>query len=88
MSWVRRARGGWAWLEQVEQPLVEQSQSYEVGVGPVEAPLRLWTTSQAGLALPPEQAAKLLLDYPSAQVWVRQIGTFAKSGPALLARIP
>ena len=88
MSWVRRARGGWAWLDQVEQPLVEQSESYEVGVGPVGAPLRLWATSHAGLALTPEQAAQLLLDYPGAQVWVRQIGTFAKSGPALLARLP
>lgn len=77
LSWVRRARGGWAWLDEVDQPLVEQVERYEVGIGPLSSPLAIWVTEVSELALDASEAAAL----PAGRLWVRQCGDFAKSLP-------
>lgn len=87
LKWTRRARGGWAWLDEVEQPLVEQAESYEVGLGPVAAPVRRWTVSAASLEIGAAEFASLSAAYPGAELWVRQQGSYAKSPPLLLTRL-
>ncbi len=84
LRWTRRARGGWAWLAEVEQPLIEQAELYEVGLGNPARPVRIWTTSESSLRLErPEvdQLASLHADLP---IWVRQKGSFAVSPPLCL----
>lgn len=80
LEWTRRARGAWAWADGVAVPLVEEAEAYEVGAGPVEAPLSTWTTATPTLVLDPITLAGLVSGTP---LWVRQLGTHARS-PALL----
>ncbi len=87
LSWTRRARGGWAWLSEVEQPLVEQEESYEVGLGPVEASFALWLAALPQMTIAPATRAALAAAYPAAVLWVRQRGSYAKSDPLLLGTI-
>src|SRR3546814_15502306 len=41
LRWTRRARGAWLWSDGVDAPLHEQSERYQVGFGPVAAPVAL-----------------------------------------------
>lgn len=88
LSWVRRARGGWTWLDEVEQPLVEEAEAYEVGIGAPDRPLRLWQTASPEFEISPAALAELASQYPGEAVWVRQRGTFARSRALHLALIP
>ena len=87
LAWTRRARGGWTWLDEVEQPLVEQSEKYEVGLGSEQSPHVIWTTDQPRYAIPAGQAESLRLQYPNEAIWVRQCGSHAKSHALLLRHI-
>lgn len=82
--WTRRARGAWLWLDDVDAPLVEQSELYHVGVGPVGAPLANWTVAEPRLLLSATEKNQLQSDYPGLPVWVRQIGSHAQSNALLL----
>lgn len=88
LGWTRRARGGWHWRDEVEQPLIEQRESYDIGLGPVDAPLRLWATDTPALTLDAATLAALAADHPGAPLWVRQRGSLALSPPLLLTRLP
>lgn len=79
LSRLHRARGGWTWLDEVEQPLVEQVESYEVGLGPASAPLRLWRTAAPELLIAAAEREALAAAYPGAIFWVRQAGSYARS---------
>lgn len=81
LEWTRRARGAWVWLDGVEVPLVEESEAYEIGAGPLDRPLAVWTTAGPALALAAGDLAALA---PGTPLWVRQIGSHAKSAPLLL----
>ena len=87
LSWVRRARGAWTWTGTVDAPLVEQSELYEVGVGDTKAPALTWQVSERRLVLDSATVTLLRADHPGAAVWVRQIGTHARSHPTLLTII-
>ena len=80
LDWVRRARGAWSWRDHVGVPLVEEIERYEVGIGPVSAPLVSLVSSQPSYVVP-ESVLTPLADTAHA-VWVRQIGDFSTS-PAL-----
>ena len=74
----------WVWLDEVEQPLVEQVESYEIGMGPVDAPFATWLTGTPTLTITAAARAALAQDHPGATLWVRQCGSFARSDPLLL----
>ncbi|MDN3647076.1 hypothetical protein QWY75_12760 [Pontixanthobacter aestiaquae] len=84
ISWTRRARGAWRWLDGVETPLVEAAESYRVGIGAIDAPDLQWQVGEPAITLPPAQIAQ----YSGAQLWVVQIGSESQSLPLLLARLP
>ncbi|MBX7501095.1 phage tail protein [Qipengyuania sp. YG27] len=88
LGWTRRARGGWAWLDEVDQPLVEQVEAYEVGLGAPDTPAALWTVSAPCLVLSAAEVANLSALHPGEPLWVRQKGSFAKSAPLYLATLP
>jgi hypothetical protein len=81
--WTRRSRGQWRWPDSIETPLVEESENYLVGCGPVDDPHVTWQTTEPQLALSPAQALALHTDHFEEKIWVRQIGTLGLS-PALL----
>ncbi|WP_370033664.1 GTA baseplate fiber-binding domain-containing protein [Qipengyuania mesophila] len=88
LGWTRRARGGWAWLDEVDQPLVEQVEAYEVGLGAPDTPAALWTVSAPCLVLSAAEVTNLSALHPGEPLWVRQKGSFAKSAPLYLATLP
>ena len=78
LSWTRRSRGGFAWLDEVDAPLGESRERYSVKVAGVAASLEL-ETEQPLLVI---AAVDLLpLGAGPATVDVRQIGDWAASPP-------
>ncbi|MEM7688581.1 MAG: phage tail protein [Pseudomonadota bacterium] len=85
--WTRRARGQWVSSDGVEVPLVEESESYAVGYGPVDAPHTAFAISEARFILSPSQRAELVSTHGAADLWVQQIGTFARSSALWLSHL-
>lgn len=88
LSWTRRARGGWSWHDGVDMPLVEQSESYLVTLGPLDTPFATWTTTAPNLTIEPSVLARLAMIGPGAPLQVRQQGTYALSLPLILCTLP
>ena len=87
LQWTGRARGGWAWLDEVEAPLVEPIESYELGIGPPEAPEMRWSCPGPARSFTASEWASLCAANPGASVWVRQCGLLAKSDPLLICTL-
>ena len=85
LFWTRRARGAWAWADGVDVPLVEESERYEIGAGPSATPGVAWTSETPSLVLSAEELAQLA---PGTPLWVRQVGTHARSPELLLHILP
>lgn len=83
LAWTRRARGAWIWSDGVDTPLVEESERYEVGVGPEDLPVLLWQTDTPEIMMTASDLEGLA---PGTPVWVRQVGRHARSD-ALIAHI-
>lgn len=87
LRWARRARGAWTWPDEVEIPLVEDRETYRVGLGPVNQPFAMWEVSAPQLAISSAQVAQFSSSFPGAPIWVAQIGTHAVSLPLLLGNL-
>ncbi len=85
LRWTRRARGGWHWLDGVDVPLVEESERYEVGCGAISNPLALYQTGEPSFHL---DSAMLAALPAGTSIWIRQIGSYARSPALLLATLP
>ncbi len=81
LSWVRRARGAWRWTDGGDVPLVEETELYRVGIGPIDRPALAWETVQDRMIL---SADDLALIPPGTPLWVRQVGSHALSDAAIL----
>ena len=88
LGWTRRARGGWAWRDEVDVPLAEQQEAYRVGLGPVASPFLSWDVTAPALTIAATTAAEIAVDHPGQPLWVRQIGSHALSDPLLLMTLP
>lgn len=88
LEWTRRARGGWQWQDGVDVPLVEQFESYLVTLGPVEAPLAMWTADRPELEIGPVLLGELAPVASGAPLRVRQRGTYALSLPLPICNLP
>lgn len=88
LRWTRRARGGWQWQEGVDVPLVEQSESYLVTLGPVEAPLAMWNVDRPELEIAPALLGELVAIAAGEPLRVRQRGTRALSPPLPICTLP
>lgn len=87
LCWARRARGEWRWLDLVDTPLVEQEEFYEIGLGPVDTPITLWTSTKPELTIAANTIQGLAAAHGPAPLWVRQVGTFGKSPAAYVANL-
>lgn len=85
LTWARRARGAWLWLDGVETPLNEQAELYEVSFGPVSAPIARWETTQPRLTIAPTQRAQLASAIPAGLFTIRQRGDRDVSEPLTIA---
>lgn len=87
LSWTRRSRGAWDWPDEVETRLVEQVETYRVGIGPVLAPAAVWTVGVPSLVMAAALLEQFTTSNPGANVWVRQVGSYAQSDALLLATL-
>lgn len=87
VSWIRRSREGWCWLDRVDAPLGEELERYRVTVGNVSGPAT-WDTSDPTLELSEAQAAEWSAQGIAAlECAIVQVGRLAVSNP-LTFRIP
>ena len=87
LTWTRRARGAWSWLDGVDAPLREQAEVYLVTYGPITAPAAIWEVTAPSLAIDAAQRAALATSLPGESFRVRQQGTYALSEPLVLATL-
>jgi hypothetical protein len=87
LSWTRRARGAWGWIDGVDVPLGEESERYLVGLGDTESPVLRWEVSEPRLTLSAAMLAQLASDHPGQPMWVRQVGSHAASASLLLTTL-
>jgi hypothetical protein len=80
LSWVRRSRFGWAWLDGADAPLGEEREAYRVTLA-ADGSQRAWETSEPSLALASPDLAGL---DGTLEIEVVQLGTYAASHPARL----
>ena len=88
LAWTRRARGAFGWPEGVDVPIIEDSEAYRVGLGPVDAPLAAWETTAPRLTIDPGGLADLQSAHAGQPIWVRQLGRHGASDPLLLTTLP
>jgi len=79
LSWVRRSRRGWAWLDEIDAPLGESREQYRVTLNGPLGSIDL-TCATPGLTIIAGDLASL--GSGTASIDVRQIGDFAASHPA------
>lgn len=85
LTWVRRARGAWAWFDFVDTPLNEEREAWDVVLGDPAAPLARWTCSVPRLSIPAGELPTPPLS--GTQFSIRQIGR-ASLSPALTIAFP
>ena len=88
LCWSRRARGQWRWPDFIETPLIEEQEAYLVGVGSIDQPLASWQVQSPRLTVEASVIASLVQSASQSPVWVRQLGTYGQSQPALIAHLP
>lgn len=85
LSWIRRSRAGWAWLDGIEPPLGESAERYRVEIAGSAGSMTADTTAPEIAVGASEIAA---LGAGQAVVSVVQVGDYALSRPALLTVQP
>ena len=83
VSWTRRARGAWAWSDQVDVPLNEQAEKYAVGIGSTASPDAMWEVTASLVSISASQWAQ----HSGKPIWVRQVGSWSSSDALLLTII-
>jgi hypothetical protein len=78
MSWVRRSRDGWRWIDSVDAPLAEEGERYALTITPNVGAVEQFETAATSYLYNPSSGAV------SATFSLVQIGTFALSRPAVL----
>ena len=81
VSWIRRSRAGFAWLDEVDAPVGETRERYRLTVAGEAAAIDL-TTDEAAALIPSSDLQAL--GGAAATIEVRQIGDLAASRPAQL----
>jgi hypothetical protein len=81
ISWTRRSRRGFAWIDGTDAPLGETREQYSVAISGSLGTVEL-TSVEPNLTVPAATAASV--GPGLASIAVRQIGDFAASRPAEL----
>lgn len=82
LSWVRRSRGSWCWSDEVDAPLHEEREAWDIVLGDPEAPLARWTSTTSSIVVPPSATSSSASG--SSRFLVRQIGRRSMSKPLII----
>lgn len=81
LTWTRRARGAWTWLDALEAPLSETNEAYEVTFGEPGSPVRRWETNLTRLQLSASEMAEIAALKPQGRFLIVQRSDRALSDP-------
>jgi hypothetical protein len=81
ISWVRRSRGVWTWPEEVEVPLNEEAELWEISAGLQGTPLRVWQISETRLIIDGATIAQFASVPEFRTLSIVQIGRRSRSKP-------
>lgn len=81
ITWVRRARGAWHWLDEVEVPLGEADEKYEIRFVDGQGGQLVWFTAQPTLQISSSQWSQLMAQPQPHRLEIRQVGSFSLSRP-------
>lgn len=81
ISWTRRARGAWQWLDEVDVPLPEVVESYDVRVEDGVGAATTWRSNTSVLELTAAQWAEIAARPAPRRIEIRQIGLRSTSFP-------
>lgn len=84
ITWVRRARGAWAWADGIDTPPREQAERYDVVFAEGPQVFARWETDRPELLLGAELAGSLLAQAPQGTIRIVQRGDRAPSLPLAL----
>lgn len=85
ISWVRRSRNGWRWLDGVDAPLVEEAERYRVTLTPDTGLARTVEPAEPRLTYSAvERSADRAGGATRLTVAIHQIGSFGLSRPAII----
>lgn len=87
LAWTRRARGGWLWLDGVDEPLVEETEAYLVTYGPLASPIAMWNVTTPSLTLAAATLGSLAASHAGGPFYAQQIGTYGMSDALYLTHL-
>lgn len=85
LRWTRRSRGAWKWPDEVDTPLNENEERWQIEFGSNDSVFRYWQTTTARLDLSAAAAAELMNQPGENSFRVRQIGRESRSLPLTIA---
>lgn len=80
ITWVRRSRSGWRWIDGVDSPIAEEGEHYAIDVAGAGTPIQRFATTETGIAVTIPAAA----DASPIVINVRQRGAYGESPPSIL----
>ena len=81
LSWIRRSRRGWAWIDEVDVPPDPDLIGYRIGVAGSSGS-REWTVTDSQLLIPAAELASL--GAGPLTISAKQVGAFGVSRPATI----
>jgi Putative phage tail protein len=85
LSWRRRARVDFGWVDGVDHPLVEDQEKYTVSASHAGLVIGNWTVNGAELVIPANEWVTIAaLPNGSATFEIRQVGRYAISAPLIV----
>lgn len=84
LTWVRRARGGWQWLDEVDVPQTELTERYEVRFVDGSGRQSLWQADAPTLSFTAARWSELRSPPLPHRIEIRQVGSASMSRPLVL----
>lgn len=84
ISWVRRARGAWQWRDEVEAPLPEVEERYDVRARAITGEWLSWSANSPGITMDAGTWGKIAGDGTKPVFEVRQVGPTSLSLPLII----
>lgn len=84
LDWVRRSRGSWLWLDEVDAPLNENAELWEITWSTAASPVRIWQTASPKLDISATLMTELEAATTERTFAIRQIGRQSLSLPLVI----
>ncbi len=84
LDWIRRSRGGWAWLNELDVPLNEPQELWQIAYGTADAVNVTWNTTEPRLRLTSAQVSALGPATEAHRFSIRQVGRTSLSLPLIV----